>query len=111
MIAKGTAAALVGVALLGGCAQSPAYVPAYYQPVPLAVSAAAMRAFIEQRNAWARPYQPDDAPVAQAAPRPFNVHPAALNNDGAMLSDDPPALPKPPADSDCVGWWRICHFF
>lgn len=116
---KGMAAALVvaGGALLGGCAQSPAYAPAYYQPVPgsyvdLAASAAAMRAYMEQQNAWAWRYQPDDAPLAQAAP----LHPAAANNGGAMLSAAlPPIAPKPPAaapaaSSDCAGWWRLCHF-
>jgi hypothetical protein len=39
-----------------------------------------------------RPQQsPDPGPVAQAPPRP----------------------PSPPASDgpECVGWWRICHFF
>jgi hypothetical protein len=129
MIAKSQAAALVvaGGALLGGCAQTPAnYQPvasgyfdaawaaqqqrAYAPPVGSAEVMARYRAYLEQQNA--RQYQPDDAPVAQAAPPPkrFNVHRAPANDISDNVPSAPAPVPEAPVDTDCVGWWRLCHF-
>jgi hypothetical protein len=114
------AAAIPAVALLTGCAgeyhpaqivdrqirlnpwAAPSYPPPFYQPPP-------------------QPYfdsVPDDAPVTQAEPRRGQRHknysPPSGNDDGPVISNNPPApapVPKTPADPDCPpgSWWDICH--
>jgi hypothetical protein len=117
------------LALLSGCAaeQSPSSYyyqpPAAYQPVPMG-SAEVMaryrayleqqqRAYSEQENARAWLYQPENAPVTQAAPRRGRRHYSPDDDDGPVISDNPPRSPEPvpqaPDDADCVGWWRLCR--
>jgi hypothetical protein len=121
------------LALLSGCAEAPA-TATYYQPVPAGyVDPAAVtdrwrayiqqqtarQAYIDQLNAWAAQQQQSyiDQLNAwreqqQSQARRFKVH-RAPDDDGPVISDNPPAstpVPKAPADPDCVGWWRICHF-
>jgi hypothetical protein len=136
MIAKLKAAALVvaGGALLGGCAQTPGiYSQPGYQPAPSGYFDAAwaaqqeqarreqeQRAYIEQLNAWAAQQQQTyieqlDAWRRQQLQRrsrqPYS--PPSSDDDGPVISENPPAqtpAPQAPADPDCVGWWRICHF-
>jgi hypothetical protein len=136
MIARRNAAALAfiggaALALLGGCAaQSPA---TYYEPVPPRyVDPAAVsdrwRAYFEQQNAArnavqnavARQLQPDDGPVVQAPPRRGRRHeysPPSSDDDGPVISDNPPArtpapVPQAPVDADCPpgSWWDICRW-
>lgn len=62
--------------------------------------------------------EPDIAPVTEAPPPPPKRVPRTPVDD-RVISENSPATPAPvpkapvakaPADADCVGWWRICHF-
>lgn len=120
MTAKSKAAALVvvGGALLGGCAYSPATDQAMPVPVDAAAwfaqrqrnaardaeqrqRAAALRAYLEQQNM--------ESPLAHA---PHLNRNAAPSDDGPVIAQNPP--PSAPLAKGsrpaCVGWFRICHF-
>src|SRR5271169_2373980 len=78
------------LALLGGCAQA----PPIYQAAPPGF-------FEQQQPAYGEPqyqYQPDDAPapVTQAAPRRGRRHDNPPDDDGPVISDNPPALTPAP---------------
>jgi hypothetical protein len=126
MIASRTLAAVAfaggaTLALLAGCAQAPSTYSQpesslYYEP---GLAAAQMRRdYLDQLNAWRRQQQqfevePDSAPVPQAPSRPkrFRVHRAPADDDGPVISDNPPApVPQTSNRPECSGWWRICHF-
>ena len=101
MIAKGSAAALFGSAvLLTGCGQPALYQPpqpVFYYPAPEAARSAPFDDALAPPAAQANPSPPatpaDNAPLPALAPE----------ESGAGSSSTP--------DANCVGWWRICHFF
>jgi hypothetical protein len=115
------------LALLAGCAQqappSTSYEPSgYFDALAAQQRLAAMRAYLglpqpgysEQENARQYQYQPDTAPVTQAAPRRGRRHYNPRNDDdGPVIAEPaptPPPVPQQPNRPECSGWWRLCHF-
>jgi hypothetical protein len=126
------------LALLAGCAQMPATYQAlpmddaawaaqqqrnaawdaqqqraYAPPMDSAEVMARYRAYLEQQNARRYQYQPDDAPVTQAAPQRGRRHYNPRNDDGPVIAEPAPTPAPVPQTSnrpECVGWWRLCHF-
>jgi hypothetical protein len=92
------------LALLGGCAQA----PPTYQAAPPGF-------FEQQQPAYGEPqyqYQPEPAPVTQAVPHRHRYRPPPSDDNGPVISDNPPApVPEAPADNDCPpgSWWDLCH--
>jgi hypothetical protein len=118
------------LALLAGCAQAPStYEPmpsgyfdawaaqqqrAYAPPMDSAEVMARYRAYLEQQNARAWLYQPENAPVTAPAPRHGRRHYNPRNDDDGPVIAEPVPTPAPvpqaPNRPECSGWWRLCKF-
>jgi hypothetical protein len=93
----GVASLLCGAMLLTGCAQSPQ--PVIYQPQP---------AIYYQAPEAMRLPAPDYSPAPPRTPAHISLRPLTpeeSGTSGSLFSGM-----ASPSVSDCVGWWRICHF-
>jgi hypothetical protein len=107
------------LAVLSGCAQAPptyqAAPPGYFDGWAAQQNFDAMRAYLEQQQRAETYFQPEPAPVTQAAPPMHRYRPPPSDDNGPVISENPPAgssapVPQTSDRPECSGWWRLCHF-
>jgi hypothetical protein len=110
MISKSRRAIMAALlVLMVGCTQSPATMRPAVQPAYYYGSTAPAPPYD-----YVVPFSPAHPPrvsndlIGQSAPRPRQHEPVNVADD--HLSPKPAPVLRTPADPECTGWWRLCHF-